>query len=81
MKHTNAATLAKLTGFSRERIGKLLQRGDIEAEYEVTAGGATRWTIPVKAAEQWLRGHGIRVHGWARHPHRKRLWVGRMTSP
>lgn len=77
-KHTNAANLSKLSGLSRERVTKLLARGDIPEAVRVFTATQERgaWRIPIPAATRWLRGCGVRVKRWEPHPHYHDLWVG-----
>ena len=58
---TNAATLARLSGLSRQTLGNRLAKGEFPRAVRVLLGDLPVWRIPLKDAEKWLRGNGYPV--------------------
>ena len=58
---TNAATLARLSGLSRQTIGNRLAKNEFPNAVRVLLGDLPQWRIPLKDAEKWLRAKGYPV--------------------
>jgi hypothetical protein len=63
---TNAATLARLSGLSRQTIGNRLAKNEFPNAVRVLLGDLPQWRIPLKDAEKWLRAKGYVVPVWER---------------
>lgn len=55
---TNAATLARLSGLSRQTLTNRLAKDEIPNAVRVLLGDLPQWRIPLKDAERWLRKNG-----------------------
>lgn len=63
MRYTNASELARLAGLSRERVGQLLARGDIDA-VRAFVGDHAVWRVAIREANRWLRERGVEPPTW-----------------